>query len=414
MNYVKRSRLVLYIFVGFLLGIVAGLILGPKAEWLKPFGTFFIRLLSMLVVPLIFTTLAVGVSGVGGIKLGRMFAKTFFYYYATAICSVIIGLLLASAFRLGVGLSLGELAKVEPKLPPPFSQVLLEIVPTNVVDAAARGSALQVIFFALVFGVAMGMAGQAAEPIKKAIEGLAEAMYRVVDIVLYYAPVGVFALIAWTVGNFGAKVLAPFAVLIFVVYLGCIVQVGVVYSAFLRFLGGIRPLRYLYRIREAALVAFTTCSSSGTLPVTMRVVQETGISKATAGFVLPMGATINMDGTGLYQAVCAVFLANAFGIHLGIGQYVMIGITAILASIGTAGVPGSGLIMLTMVLSAVGVPLEGLALIAGIDRVLDMARTCVNVVDDTVAAALVGVTEKEGVDPDILVQRAPAARVIKA
>lgn len=410
----KRSRLVLYIFVGFLLGIVAGLILGPKAEWLKPFGTFFIRLLSMLVVPLIFTTLAVGVSGVGGIKLGRMFAKTFFYYYATAICSVIIGLLLASAFRLGVGLSLGELAKVEPKLPPPFSQVLLEIVPTNVVDAAARGSALQVIFFALVFGVAMGMAGQAAEPIKKAIEGLAEAMYRVVDIVLYYAPVGVFALIAWTVGNFGAKVLAPFAVLIFVVYLGCIVQVGVVYSAFLRFLGGIRPLRYLYRIREAALVAFTTCSSSGTLPVTMRVVQETGISKATAGFVLPMGATINMDGTGLYQAVCAVFLANAFGIHLGIGQYVMIGITAILASIGTAGVPGSGLIMLTMVLSAVGVPLEGLALIAGIDRVLDMARTCVNVVDDTVAAALVGVTEKEGVDPDILVQRAPAARVIKA
>jgi len=411
---VKRSRLVLYIFVGFLLGIVAGLVLGPKAEWLKPFGTFFIRLLSMLVVPLIFSTLAVGVSGVGGIKLGRMFAKTLFYYYATAICSVIIGLLLASAFRLGVGLSLGELAKVEPKLPPPFSQVLLEIVPTNVVDAAARGSALQVIFFALIFGVAMGMAGQAAEPIKKAIEGLAEAMYRVVDIVLYYAPLGVFALIAWTVGNFGARVLAPFAVLIFVVYLGCVIQVGVVYSAFLRFLGGIRPLRYFYRIREAALVAFTTCSSSGTLPVTMRVVQETGISKATAGFVLPMGATINMDGTGLYQAVCAVFLANAFGIHLGIGQYVMIAITAILASIGTAGVPGSGLIMLTMVLSAVGVPLEGLALIAGIDRVLDMARTCVNVVDDTVAAALVGVTEKEGVDPDILVQRAPAARAVKA
>ncbi|MEW5866266.1 MAG: dicarboxylate/amino acid:cation symporter [Bacillota bacterium] len=410
----KRSRLVLYIFVGFLLGIVAGLVLGPKAEWLKPFGTFFIRLLSMLVVPLIFSTLAVGVSGVGGIKLGRMFAKTLFYYYATAICSVIIGLLLASAFRLGVGLSLGELAKVEPKLPPPFSQVLLEIVPTNVVDAAARGSALQVIFFALIFGVAMGMAGQAAEPIKKAIEGLAEAMYRVVDIVLYYAPLGVFALIAWTVGNFGARVLAPFAVLIFVVYLGCVIQVGVVYSAFLRFLGGIRPLRYFYRIREAALVAFTTCSSSGTLPVTMRVVQETGISKATAGFVLPMGATINMDGTGLYQAVCAVFLANAFGIHLGIGQYVMIAITAILASIGTAGVPGSGLIMLTMVLSAVGVPLEGLALIAGIDRVLDMARTCVNVVDDTVAAALVGVTEKEGVDPDILVQRAPAARAVKA
>lgn len=410
----RRSRLVVYIFVGFLLGIVAGLILGPKAEWLKPFGTFFIRLLSMLVVPLIFSTLAVGVSGIGGIKLGRMFAKTFFYYYATAICSVIIGLLLAYVFRLGVGLSLGELAKVEPKLPPPFSQVLLEIVPTNVVDAAARGNALQVIFFALVFGIAMGMAGQAAEPIKKAVEGLAEAMYRVVDIVLYYAPVGVFALIAWTVGSFGAKVLAPFAVLIFVVYLGCIIQVGVVYSAFLRFLGGIRPLRYLYRIREAALVAFTTCSSSGTLPVTMRVVQETGISKATAGFVLPMGATINMDGTGLYQAVCAVFLANAFGIHLGIGQYVMIAITAILASIGTAGVPGSGLIMLTMVLSAVGVPLEGLALIAGIDRILDMARTCVNVIDDTVAAALVGVTEKEDVDPDILVQRAPAARVIKA
>ncbi|MDI7248347.1 MAG: dicarboxylate/amino acid:cation symporter [Bacillota bacterium] len=410
----KKQRLVLYIFVGFLLGIVAGLILGPKAEWLKPFGTFFIRLLSMLVVPLIFSTLAVGVAGVGGIKLGRMMAKTFFYYYATAICSVIIGLLLANAFRLGVGLSLGELANVEPKLPPPFSQIVLELVPTNVVDAAARGSALQIIFFAIVFGVAMGTAGQAADPIKKAIEGLAEAMYRVVDIVLYYAPVGVFALMAWTVGNFGAKVLAPFALLIFVVYLGCILQVGIVYSAFLRFLGGIRPLHYLYRIREAALVAFTTCSSSGTLPVTMRVVQGAGISKATAGFVLPMGATVNMDGTGLYQAVCAVFLANAFGIHLGFSQYILLAVTAILASIGTAGVPGSGLIMLTMVLSAVGVPLEGLALIAGIDRILDMARTCVNVVDDTVAAALVGATEKEEVDPDLLVRPAPAAPAARA
>ncbi len=410
----KRSRLVVYIFGGFVLGIIAGLILGPKAEWLRPFGTFFIRLLSMLVVPLIFSTLAVGVSGIGGVKLGRMFAKTFVYYYATAVCSVIIGLLLANAFRLGVGVSLGELAKVEPKLPPPFSQIVLEIVPTNVIDAAARGTALQVIFFALVFGVAMGMAGQAADPLKKAIEGLAEAMYRVVDIVLYYAPVGVFALIAWTVGSFGAAVLAPFAVLIFVVYLGCVLQVGIVYSAFLRFIGGIRPLRYLSRIREAALVAFTTCSSSGTLPVTMRVAQETGVSKATAGFVLPMGATINMDGTGLYQAVAAVFLANAFGVHLGMAQYVMIGVTAILASIGTAGVPGSGLIMLTMVLTTVGVPLEGLALIAGIDRILDMARTSVNVVDDTVAAALVAVTEKEEVDPDLLVRRAPAARVIKA
>jgi len=226
-------------------------------------------------------------------------------------------------------------------------------------------------------------------------------MFKVVQMVLYYAPIGVFGLIAWTVGNYGIAVLQPFAGLIAVVYLVAIIHVTVVYSLFLRGFAKINPLRFLARIKEAPFFAFVTCSSAGTLPVSMKVSQEVGISKTTAGFVLPVGATVNMDGTAIYQAVAAVFIANAFGISLGIGEQVIIVVTALLASIGTAGVPGAGMIMLMTVLTAIGLPLEGVALIAGVDRILDMARTTVNVLDDIVAAALVGATEGETFDPEL-------------
>ena len=371
---------------------------------LKPFGDLFVRLLKMLIVPLVFATLVVGVASISPAKLGRMGGWAILFYYGTGIIAVSIGLILANVTRIGTGMPIGELAAVEAKAVPALSEVLLNIVPTNPVGAMAQGQILPIILFAILFGIALNLAGKVAEPLYNVIDGMANAMFKLVSIVLYYAPIGVFALIGWTVAKFGVAVLLPFAALILVCYLGYALHVGITYSLILRFVAKVNPWKWLTKIKEAPVFAFVTCSSSATLPVTMRVCREnTGMSKETSGFILPAGSTLNMDGTGLYQGVAAIFLANAFGIDIGIGGNITIMITALLASIGTAGVPGAGLIMLMVVLGAVGIPLEGVAFIAGIDRILDMGRTAVNVIDDTVCAAVVSRFEGEKLSPEVTV-----------
>ena len=358
----------------------------------------------MLIVPLVFATLVVGVASISPAKLGRMGGWALLFYYGTGIIAVSIGLILANVTRIGTGMPIGELAAVEAKAAPALSQVLLNIVPTNPVGAMAQGQILPIIFFAILFGIALNLAGKVAEPLYNIIDGMANAMFKLVRIVLYYAPIGVFALIGWTVAKYGAAVLLPFAALIAVCYLGYILHVGITYSLLLRFVAKVNPWKWLTAIKEAPVFAFVTCSSSATLPVTMRVCREnTGMSKETSGFILPAGSTLNMDGTGLYQGVAAIFLANAFGIDIGIGGNITILITALLASIGTAGVPGAGLIMLMVVLGAVGIPLEGVAIIAGIDRILDMGRTAVNIIDDTVCAAVISRFEGEKLSPEVVV-----------
>ena len=371
---------------------------------LKPFGDLFVRLLKMLIVPLVFATLVVGVASISPAKLGRMGGWAILFYYGTGIIAVSIGLILANVTRIGTGMPIGELAAVEAKAAPALSQVLLNIVPTNPVGAMAQGQILPIIFFAILFGIALNLAGKVAEPLYNIIDGMANAMFKLVRIVLYYAPIGVFALIGWTVAKYGAAVLLPFAALIAVCYLGYILHVGITYSLILRFIAKVNPWKWLTKIKEAPIFAFVTCSSSATLPVTMRVCREnTGMSKETSGFILPAGSTLNMDGTGLYQGVAAIFLANAFGMDIGIVGNITILITALLASIGTAGVPGAGLIMLMVVMGAVGIPLEGVAIIAGIDRILDMGRTAVNIIDDTVCAAVISRFEGEKLSPEVVV-----------
>jgi len=371
---------------------------------LKPFGDLFVRLLKMLIVPLVFATLVVGVASISPAKLGRMGGWALLFYYGTGIIAVSIGLILANVTRIGTGMPIGELAAVEAKAAPALSQVLLNIVPTNPVGAMAQGQILPIIFFAILFGIALNLAGKVAEPLYNIIDGMANAMFKLVRIVLYYAPIGVFALIGWTVAKYGAAVLLPFAALIAVCYLGYILHVGITYSLLLRFVAKVNPWKWLTAIKEAPVFAFVTCSSSATLPVTMRVCREnTGMSKETSGFILPAGSTLNMDGTGLYQGVAAIFLANAFGMDIGIVGNITILITALLASIGTAGVPGAGLIMLMVVMGAVGIPLEGVAIIAGIDRILDMGRTAVNIIDDTVCAAVISRFEGEKLSPEVVV-----------
>lgn len=397
----KKLGVLEWILIGFVLGIIAGAIFGKPVAVVRPIGTLFINLLKMLVVPLIFSTLAAGVATFSGEKLGRMIGKTFFWYYFTGILSMVMALVIAFVAQPGVGFPMGEMKKVDVKPTPSMVDVMLAIIPTNIFDSLAKGDALPIIFFAILLGMAISAAGKAAEPLKDFLSALAEAMYKIVGYVLWVGPFGVFALMAVNVGTYGLSILAPYAVLIFLVYLSCALMFFGIYAGILRVVG-IRPYRFLNKIKESPIFAFTTCSSSATLPITMRVCRSAGISEGTCSFVLPMGATVNMDGSGMYQAIAAVFLANAYGVPLSLYHYVMIGVVSLLGSIGTAGVPGAGLIMLSMVLAAVGVPVEGIAIIAGVDRILDMARTAINVTDDAVAAAIIGKTERDEMPADLV------------
>jgi len=403
----KKLGVLEWILIGFVVGIIVGAIVGKPITVVKPIGTLFINLLKMLVVPLIFSTLAAGVATFTGEKLGRMIGKTFFWYYLTGAIAAVIALIIAFVSGAGTGFPVGELKKVDIKPMPSLINVGLAIIPTNIFDSLAKGDVLPIIFFAVVLGMAIAAAGKVAEPLKNFLEAVAEAMYKLVGYVLWVGPFGVFALMAVNVGTYGLSILKPYAYLIFLVYLANAIQFFGVYPALMRIMG-IRPYHYLNKIKPASIFAFTTCSSSATLPVTMRVCKEAGVAEGTAGFVLPLGATVNMDGTGMYQAISAVFLANAFGIPLTLYHYVMIGVISILASIGTAGVPGAGLIMLSMVLGAIGVPIEGIAIIAGVDRIMDMPRTSVNVTDDAVAAAIIGKTEGDKLPDDLIYGKAVA------
>lgn len=394
----KRVPLIWQIGIGFILGIVAGLIGGDKVKIVEPIGQIFLTLLKMLIVPLVFSSLVVGAASIGDPRdLGRIGIKTIGLYLVTTAVAIVIGLALGNIMQPGVGLTLSEGATAF-KAPeaPDIKSVILGLFPSNPIKAAADGVMLQIIVFALFLGVSAVLAGEKGKPVIAFFDSFAEAMYKLTGMVMMVAPYGVFALIAVTVSKYGLSVLAPFAKVIFAVYLGCILQAIIVYSGLITLFVKRSPLWFFRGIREASLMAFVTRSSSASLPVTMRNTQENlGVSEKVTSFVLPLGATINMDGTALYQGVCALFVAQAYGMPLPLTAQLTILLTATLASIGTAGVPGAGLIMLTLVLSAVGLPLEGAALVAGIDAVLDMARTSINVTGDSAVAAVVAAWEGE-------------------
>lgn len=386
------------ILIGFVLGAIIGAVGGPGIVWIKPVGTIFVSLLKMLIIPLIFATLVVGVASIAEPKkLGRVAGKTIIFYLVTTAFAIIIGLILGNIFQPGAGMNLVlEGPAKEAAGAPSLVDTIVNLVPKNPVGAMADGKVLQVIVFALFFGYAMTLAGEKGKAVLKFFEGFAETMYKLTGIVMGFAPYGVFALIATTVGTHGWSVLIPFAKLIGAVYLGVIIHEVVVYSGMVSIIAKMSPAKFFKGFSEAALLAFSTCSSSATLPVSMRVAQDNlGVSPTISSFVQPLGATINMDGTALYQGICALFVAQAYGIPLGFGGQLTVLFTALLASIGTAGVPGAGLVMLTVVLTSVGLPLEGVVLIAGVDRILDMARTSCNVTGDAACAIVVAKTEGE-------------------
>jgi Na+/H+-dicarboxylate symporter len=395
-------KLTTKILLGLVAGVIVGLLLGSAPEiattYIKPIGGLFINLIKMIIVPLVLSSLIVGASSVGDINtLGRIGGKTIAYYLLTTAFAVTIGLLLGNFFQAGVGLEVPMSAEVTAKEAPSLIETLLNIVPRNPIKGLVDGNMLQIITFALFLGIgATTLPDEKAKPFINFFDSLAEVMYKITSIIMEFAPYGVFGLITPVVATNGPSVLIPLIKVVAAVYIGCILHASIVYSSAVKLIAKISPIKFFKGILPAAVTAFSTSSSSGTLPVTIKSVKENiGVSDKVSSFVLPLGATINMDGTALYQGVCALFVAQVYGIDLTMGQMATIVLTATLGSIGTAGVPGAGLIMLSIVLKSVGLPLEGIALIAGIDRVLDMARTSINVIGDASAATIVAATENE-------------------
>ena len=382
------------------------------ATLIKPIGDLFIRLLSFLAIPLVVASLIVGASSLGDIKqLGRIGSKTFALYLVTTGVAITIGLVSANLIKPGNMLDEGtktrllstfedeSAEKAVQTLDIDIVEFFVNIVPKNPIDALASGNMIQIVFFAVIFGITLTYLDKKHnEPVIIFFEGVSQTMIKMVDIFMKIAPLGVFALISATVADFGFEILETLIWYSFTVVLALAIQTIFVYGSIVKIFSKIKILDFFKGMRNAHAIAFSTSSSAATLPLTFDCVENNlGVSKKISGFVLPLGATINMDGTALYQGVAAVFIAQVYGMDLTIVEQLTIIFTAVLASIGTAPVPGVGLIMLVLILNSVNIPPQGIALILGIDRILDMLRTITNVTGDaSVAVAIDGIEKKKG------------------
>lgn len=397
---------------GLVLGVVVGTMVSSEfgATYLQPLGQLFIRLIRMVVVPLVVATLIAGSAGLGNAsKIGKIAVKTILFFAVTTAIAVTIGLIVANIMEPGTGLTIsveGLKAKAAAAAPA-LSKVLLDIVPINPIEAFAKGNMLQVIFFSIFFGFCLSHMGESVRMVTDFFQMVGDVMIRMTNYVMLYAPIGVFGLIAYTVTRHGLSVLLPLGKLILTAFIATVIFVVVTYLPIIKLIG-MKISDYLKGAFEPWLIAFTTCSSAAALAVNLEASRKMGASKAIASFAIPLGNTINMNGTSIYMGVTAVFAAEVFGIDLTLTQQFQIVLMGVLAAVGTAGVPGAGLIMTTLVFTEVGIPLEAVALIAGIDRILDMIRTSVNVLGDCLTALVVskseGVLGTEPMDQDTVVK----------
>lgn len=395
----KKPSLLTQVLVAFVVAVALGLIFGDKMSVVQPLGDLFLRLIKFIMAPLILTTLIVGVTSLQDTKqLFSMGGRTIVFYLFTTLIAVTIGIVYAVILAPGTGanVSLPQGATVPSGEAPTITETLLNMIPENPFAALMEGNILQIIFMAIAIGLGILFVGEPARPVQKVFESFSTVMFKITSGIMVIAPIGIFGMVAPIIGEYGLAVLAPLAKVIIAVALGCLTQLLVAYSLAVKGFAGMSPFTFLKGIAPAGLVAFSTASSGATLPVSMKNVQENlGVSKETASFVLPLGATMNMDGSAIYQGVAALFIAQFYGIDLGMSEILLIMFTTTIASIGTAGVPGAGMIMLTMVLAAVNLPVEGIALIAAVDRILDMFRTSVNIVGDAAASVVVDSYEKK-------------------
>ncbi|MBQ7617938.1 MAG: dicarboxylate/amino acid:cation symporter [Desulfovibrio sp.] len=390
--------------IGMVLGVIVGLLapaVGLDASYFKPFGQIFITLIRMVVVPLVFFTLIAGAASVSDVRtLGRVATKTLIFYICTTAFAVTIGLLLANLIQPGLGLSIST-ENLTPKQAtvPPLVKVLMDIIPLNPIESLSQGKMLQIIFFALIFGFGLSMIGEKGSTLLKAVDGAAETMIKVTGIVMLYAPIGVFALMTVTVASHGLAVLLPLIKLVVVMYLASLAHILLIYLPCVKFTG-LTPMAFLKGLASPLIIAFTTCSSAAALSSNMLSVQKMGASKTVSSFSIPLGNTINMDGAAIYMGVAAIFAAEIYGIAMPLEKQLTVLLLAVLASIGSMGVPGAALVMITMVFTQVGIPLEAVALVAGVDRIMDMARTTINVLGDATGALLVTRLEEGALHPE--------------
>ena len=367
-------------------------------EAVHPIGEIFINMIKMVVVPLIFFSLISGITSMTDSRsLGRIGIKACAAFVATTAFAIVIGLVSASVIHPGEGVNLPHSAGFDATKHvtenPSILKILLDIVPINAIGAMAEGHILQVVFFAIFTGITLNAMGPEGKKLIEFSQMMAKMVFKMIGLIIKLSPYGVFALIAWVVGTQGLDILRSLIKLIGVVVLACSLQY-LIFGMFIIIFGRISPLQFYKKSLEYQALAFATSSSKATLATTMKVCQDKlGISKSSTSFVLPLGASINMDGTAIYLGICAIFFAQATGTHLLPHDYFMIVLTATLGSIGAAGIPGGSLIMMSMVLSAVNLPLEGIGLIAGIDRILDMLRTTINITGDATITLIIDKTE---------------------
>jgi Na+/H+-dicarboxylate symporter len=414
-----RLKLHWQILIALALAVIAGLLTGTEAGLLGVtfysifdfVGKLFLNALKMLIVPLIVSSIIVGVAGIGGSAgLGRLGGKTLLYYVTTSLLAILVGLMVVNLISPGVvdgqpakdliGLTADTSSfadKVEGKGAGDVVEVFLRMIPTNVVEAASSGQMLGLIFFSLLYGFFMTrITEDYAEAQYNFWQGVFEVMLKITDLVMKFAPLGVFALVAKVVASTGFGAFAPLALFFFSVVSALAIHVFITLPLLLTFVGKVRPHRQFRAMSPALLTAFSTASSSATLPLTMECVEKNaGVSNRTTSFVLPLGATVNMDGTALYECVAAMFIAQAYGIELGLGTQFTIVLIALLTSIGVAGIPAASLVAIAIILAAVGLPVEGIGLILAVDRILDMMRTSVNVFSDSCGAVIIAKSEGE-------------------
>ncbi|SDI57560.1 glutamate/aspartate:proton symporter GltP [Pseudomonas panipatensis] len=396
------------IVIGLVLGIAAGALLNhfsaEKAWWisniLQPAGDIFIRLIKMIVVPIVISSLVVGIAGMGDAKkLGRIGLKTILYFEVITTVAIVVGLLLANFFQPGAGIDMSHLGTVDiSKYTETAKEVgqhhalvetILNLIPPNVFAAMARGEMLPIIFFSVMFGLGLSsLPAPTREPLVKMFQGVAEAMFRVTHMIMLYAPVGVFALIAVTVASFGFASLLPLAKLVLLVYFAIAFFAFMVLGLVARLFGfSITKLMRIFK--DELVLAYSTASSETVLPRIIEKMEAYGAPKAISSFVVPTGYSFNLDGSTLYQSIAAIFIAQLYGIDLSIGQQIMLVLTLMVTSKGIAGVPGVSFVVLLATLGSVGIPLEGLAFIAGVDRIMDMARTALNVIGNALAVLVI-------------------------
>ena len=396
----KKVSLAMQIFIAMVLAIAAGLLLQGRADFantfIKPFGTIFLNLVKFIVVPIVLFSIMCGIISMKDIrKVGSIGLKTVAFYLCTTAFAVTIGLLGGNLFKGMFPVIATTDLSYEAAASTSFMDTLVNIFPSNFVKPMVEANMLQVIVMAVLLGFSIILVGEKNAKVVSAFNDLNEIFMKCMELILKLSPIGVFCLLCPIIATNGAAIIGSLAMVLLTAYICYIVHAVLVYSLSVKAMGGMSPVKFFKGMMPAIIFAFSSASSVGTLPINLSCTEKLGAKKEVASFVLPLGATINMDGTAIYQGVCAIFIASCYGIQLTLPQMLTIVLTATLASIGTAGVPGAGMVMLAMVLTSVGLPVDGIALVAGVDRIFDMGRTTVNITGDAACAIVVSNIEQK-------------------